>query len=87
MTVLTRRAAQVLERCETVLHAGPRDDAGFAVEHRFGIRCVMDLIADDARKSEPAFYGQLLDLELRICAREPYWRTARFWQLTARRGG
>ena len=60
-------------------------DAGCTVEHRFGIRCVMDLIADDERKSEPDFYGQLLDLELRLCEREPYWRTARFWQLSARR--
>jgi S-adenosylmethionine-dependent methyltransferase len=59
-------------------------DAGYTVEHRFGIRCVMDLIADDERKSEPAFYGQLLDLELRLCEREPYWRTARYWQLTTR---
>ncbi|SDF76835.1 S-adenosylmethionine-dependent methyltransferase [Blastococcus aurantiacus] len=58
-------------------------DAGCTVQHRFGIRCVMDLIADDERKSEPAFYEQLLDLELRLCEREPYWRTARFWQLTA----
>lgn len=61
------------------------EDAGCTVEHRFGIRCVMDLIADDERKSEPAFYEQLLDLELQLCEREPYWRTARFWQLTARR--
>jgi S-adenosylmethionine-dependent methyltransferase len=61
-------------------------DAGCTVEHRFGIRCVMDLVADDERKSEPAFYEQLLDLELRLCEREPYWRTARFWQLTARTG-
>lgn len=60
-------------------------DAGCSVEHRFGVRCVMDLIADDERKAEPGFYAQLLDLELRLCEREPYWRTARFWQLTARR--
>ena len=60
-------------------------DAGCAVEHRFGIRCAMDLISDDDRKSDPAFYAQLLDLELQLCGREPYWRTARFWQLTARR--
>jgi len=60
-------------------------DAGCALEHRFGIRCVMDLIADDERKSDAGFYGQLLDLELQLCEREPYWRTARFWQLTARR--
>lgn len=60
-------------------------DAGCTVEHRFGIRCVMDLIADDERKSEPDFYAQLLELELLLCEREPYWRTARFWQVTARR--
>jgi precorrin-2/cobalt-factor-2 C20-methyltransferase len=30
--LLTRRAAQALEWCDTVLHAGPRDDAGFAYE-------------------------------------------------------
>ena len=60
-------------------------DAGCAVEHRFGIRCVMDLIADDGRKSDADFYRQLLELELLLCEREPYRRTARFWQLTARR--
>lgn len=61
--------------------------AGCTVERRFGIRCLMDLIADDERKAEPRFYDQLLELELLLCEREPYWRTARFWQLTARRGG
>ncbi len=60
-------------------------EAGCPVEHRFGIRCAIDLIANDARKAEPHFYQQLLDLELLLCEREPYWRTARFWQLTARR--
>jgi S-adenosylmethionine-dependent methyltransferase len=62
-------------------------EAGCTVERRFGIRCLMDLIADDERKAEPDFYDQLLDLELQLCEREPYWRTARFWQLTARREG
>ncbi len=62
-------------------------DAGCTVERRFGIRCLMDLVADDDRKSDPAFYDDLLDLELRLCEREPYWRTARFWQLTARTSG
>ncbi|WP_040338704.1 class I SAM-dependent methyltransferase [Candidatus Blastococcus massiliensis] len=61
--------------------------AGCTVERRFGIRCLMDLIADDERKAEPEFYEQLLELELLLCEREPYWRTARFWQLTARAGG
>ena len=60
-------------------------ESGCEVERRFGIRCVMDLIADDARKAEPAFYAQLRDLELRLCEREPFLRTARFWQLAARR--
>ena len=58
--------------------------AGCTVEHRFGIRCAMDLIADDL-KQDPAFYGRLLQLKLALCEREPYWRAARFWQLTARR--
>lgn len=62
-------------------------EAGCAVERRFGIRCLMDLIADDERKADPDFYEQLLELELLLCEREPYWRTARFWQLTARREG
>ncbi len=60
--------------------------AGCTVEHRFGIRCVIDLIADDELKYDPDFYQRLLQLELALCAREPYWRTARFWQLAARRG-
>jgi S-adenosylmethionine-dependent methyltransferase len=60
-------------------------DAGCVVERRFGIRCLMDLIADDGIKTDAGFYEQLLELELLVCEREPYWRTARFWQLTARR--
>ncbi len=65
---------------EAALHV-----AGCVVEHRFGIRCVMDLIADDDLKRDPGFYRRLEQLELALCEREPYWRTARFWQLTARR--
>jgi precorrin-2/cobalt-factor-2 C20-methyltransferase len=30
--LLTLRAARLLERCEVVLHPGPRDDSGFALE-------------------------------------------------------
>jgi precorrin-2/cobalt-factor-2 C20-methyltransferase len=30
--LLTLKAAQTLARCDTILHAGPRDDAGFAIE-------------------------------------------------------
>lgn len=59
--------------------------AGLQVVARFGIRCVTDFIADDARKHDPRFYADLEQLELALCAREPFLRTARMWQLIARR--
>lgn len=52
---------------------------------RFGIRCVTDYIADDARKHDPDFYADLEQLELALCDREPFLRTARMWQLIGRR--
>ncbi|MBI4939868.1 MAG: methyltransferase domain-containing protein [Actinobacteria bacterium] len=58
---------------------------GFDAVVRYGIRTVTDLVADDARKHEPAFYADLERLELALCDREPYVRTARMWQLVARR--
>ena len=58
---------------------------GATVTDRFGIRCVTDLIADADVKSDPAFISDLERLELELCGREPYWRTARFWQLVAQR--
>ncbi|MDL4776695.1 MULTISPECIES: methyltransferase domain-containing protein [Thermomonosporaceae] len=61
--------------------------AGCPVRHRYGIRCVMDLITDDARKADPAFSAAVERLELELCDREPYVRTARFWQLLAVRDG
>lgn len=74
-----------MRRLEAAEVADALTDAGCVVEHTFGIRCLMDLIADDERKADPEFYAGLVELELRLCEREPYWRTARFWQLTARR--
>ncbi|MEV5569984.1 methyltransferase domain-containing protein [Spirillospora sp. NPDC052269] len=59
--------------------------AGCVVTHRFGIRCVTDLIADDELKHDPVFAERLERLELALCDREPYLRTARFWHLVARR--
>ncbi|GAA5127398.1 class I SAM-dependent methyltransferase [Haloechinothrix salitolerans] len=56
------------------------------VTHRFGIRCVTDLIADDERKRDPAFFAELERLELALCEREPFVRMARYWQLLAVRG-
>ncbi|HEV2887539.1 MAG TPA: methyltransferase domain-containing protein [Jatrophihabitans sp.] len=58
---------------------------GCRVSDRFGIRCVMDLIADNEKKAAPGFFADLERLELALCDREPYWRTARFWQLVATR--
>ena len=58
--------------------------AGFPAVARYGIRCVTDFIADDDRKHEPAFYDDLEALELTLCDREPFVRTARMWQLVAR---
>lgn len=82
-------------RSETFEHDMRRIDADEAVAAlatasftdvtRYGIRCVTDFLADDERKAEPAFYAQLESLELALCDREPYVRTARFWQLVARR--
>lgn len=59
--------------------------AGFDLFARFGIRCVTDFIANDARKHEPDFYEDLQRLELALCDREPFVRTARMWQLVGRR--
>ena len=62
--------------------------AGCTVEHRFGISCITSRVADDDLERDPAFHRRLeeLELELALCDREPSWRTARFRQLTARRG-
>jgi S-adenosylmethionine-dependent methyltransferase len=58
--------------------------AGCVIEHRFR-HCLIDLIADDDIRADPAFSSRLHDLELLLYEREPYWRTTRFWQLAARR--
>ena len=58
--------------------------AGCELVHHFGIRCVTDLVTDDARKDDPDYFAALEALELALCDREPYLRTARFWQLVGR---
>ncbi|MHA3704077.1 methyltransferase domain-containing protein [Jatrophihabitans sp. YIM 134969] len=58
--------------------------AGCELVHRFGIRCVTDYVRDDARKADPDYFAALADLEIALCDREPYLRTARFWQLVGR---
>ena len=58
---------------------------GFDAVARYGIRTVTDLVADDDLKHDPVFYADLERLELALCDREPYVRTARMWQIVARR--
>ncbi|WP_433244377.1 class I SAM-dependent methyltransferase [Streptosporangium sp. CA-135522] len=59
------------------------DDLGCRDVRHYGIRSVCDYITDDARKYDPAFYGDLERLELVVTARHPYMHTARLFQLTA----
>lgn len=61
------------------------EDCGFGDVTRYGVRAVTDYIGNDARKHEPDFYRQLEALETALCDREPFIRTARMWQLVARR--
>ena len=60
-------------------------DNGLTVTAHYGIRCANDLLADDARKQELAFWTELERLELTLCDREPWVRIGRFWQLVAGR--
>ena len=59
--------------------------AGCEITARFGGRVVNDLLPDSAPKADPAFFADLLRLELAVCDREPYLRTGLFWQLLARK--
>ncbi len=84
-------------RTLTFDHAVRRIDAETAIEAlqrigcepiaRFGGRIVNDLLPDLAPKADPAFFADLLRLELAVCDREPYLRTGMFWQVVARTGG
>ncbi len=61
--------------------------AGCAPIARFGGRIINDLLPDSAPKADPAFFADLLRLELAVCDREPYLRTGMFWQVIARAPG
>lgn len=76
-----------MRRIEAQTTEDALQEVGCEVEHRFGIRCVMDLVADDDLKRDPDFYERLAALERAVCSRDPYRRTARFWQVVARTGG
>ena len=59
--------------------------SGFTMVSRYGLRAVIDFLVDDERKQDPEFYAGLEELELSLCDLEPFVRTARLWQLVARR--
>lgn len=59
--------------------------AGLSVVRRYGARVANDLLVDDAAKSDPDHFRQLLDLELALCDREPYLRLGGHYQLVATR--
>ena len=61
------------------------ETAGCEIVARFGGRIINDLLPDTAPKSDPAFFADLLRLELAVCDREPYLRTGMFWQVLARK--
>ncbi len=86
-TIRTKTFGQEVRRVGVDEAIDALRDVGFSSVTRYGIRCVTDYISDDARKHEPAFYGRLEALELALCDLEPYVRTARIWQLAARRIG
>lgn len=59
--------------------------AGLRVVHRYGTRIANDLLADDAAKQDPAYFAELLRLELELCDREPFLRLGGLWQVVAER--
>jgi S-adenosylmethionine-dependent methyltransferase len=61
------------------------EDAGCEVLAQYGGRVVNDLITDDAAMHDPAYFDDLLRLELALCDREPFNRIGQFWQLVATR--
>jgi S-adenosylmethionine-dependent methyltransferase len=56
---------------------------GLDVVAQYGGRCANDLLVDDDAKHDPVFFADLERLELALCDREQFIRTAQFWQLVA----
>lgn len=57
--------------------------AGLTTIAHYGIRIANDLLTDDEAKLDPAYFADLLALELDLCDREPYRRIGAMWQLVA----
>ncbi len=59
--------------------------AGLTVARRYGTRIANDLLTTDEAKSEPAYFEDLLRLELALCDQEPFIRIGAMYQLVATR--
>lgn len=59
--------------------------AGFDLVGHYGIRCICDYLADNERKSDPAFYADLYALERSMGTLDPYRQIARFMHLIAQK--
>lgn len=57
--------------------------AGFLPAVRYGVRCIIDYIYDNALKHAPESYAAILDLERALANRSPYCDLARFNHLLA----
>lgn len=62
------------------------EQAGFTNLGEYGIRCVMDYIADNTIKYDPAFFAALEKLELALSDQSPYRLLARNYQIIAAKG-
>jgi S-adenosylmethionine-dependent methyltransferase len=51
----------------------------------YGNRIANDLLVDNTAKHDPAYFAELLELELTLCDREPFNRIGFAWQLVAGR--
>lgn len=51
----------------------------------YGNRIANDLLVDDTAKHDPAYFSELLALELALCDREPFNRIGFGWQVVAER--
>ncbi len=62
---------------------GALEALDYTVIGRYGVRSVCDYIADNAIKEDPESYEQLVELELALSDRFPYFHLARFFHLIA----
>ncbi len=65
--------------------ASEATEAGMTSVGVYGNRIANDLLVDHTSKHDPAFFEELLALELELCDREPFNRVGFAWQLVLQR--